>query len=422
MPMTSIPMTMAEKLLAKAVGRPSVKPGDIIAPDPALVILHDGYVETSHKQLSQLGYRRITNPERVMIITDHNVINTTPRAIEQSRNNRKIAAEWKVGHFFDVGRGGHGHIYPMETGMVRPGMFLIAYDMHCTNFGSIGAFAMRAGPDVPVVLATGTLWTMVPKTLRIDLTGAFKPGVTARDLGFKLSSDLTSGRAGAEYDDRVVEFGGPAVDTMPLSERVALCNTLTEIGVNNVLFPPLSLTGKDGDLTWQLSDDDAEFEHRLTIDIGTLGPQVALPGSPDRAVDVAAAAGRSIDQAVIGSCGSGMYEDFERAAKLIRGRKIAANVRFFVVPGTIAIAQRMMETGLTKEFMDAGAIFLPAGCGPCAGGVGAPLGPGEVSISTAATNGSGRMGARDAECYLASPVTVTASAVAGRIVDPRQAS
>jgi 3-isopropylmalate/(R)-2-methylmalate dehydratase large subunit len=414
-----MPMTMAEKLLAKAIGRPRVSPGEIIAPDPELVILHDGYVETSHRHLNQLGYRRITNPERVVIITDHNVINTSPRAVEQSRANRKIAAEWKVGQFFDVGRGGHGHIYPIEAGMVRPGMFLIAYDMHCTNFGAIGAFAMRAGPDIPVVLATGTLWTMVPKTLRIDLVGRFSDGVYGRDLGFKLSSDLTSGRLGVEYDDRVVEFGDVAVDRMSLSERVALCNTLTEIGVNNVLFPPMSITGVDGDLDWQLSDVNAEFEHRLTIDLGELSPQVALPGSPDRAVDVGAAAGRAIDQAFIGACGSAMYDDFERAALLIRGQKVAPNVRFFVVPGTIAIAQKMMETGLTSAFMDAGALFLPAGCGPCAGGVGAPLGPGEVSISTAATNGAGRMGARDAECYLASPVTVAASAIAGRIADPR---
>jgi 3-isopropylmalate/(R)-2-methylmalate dehydratase large subunit len=414
-------MTMAEKLLAKAAGRSNVKPGDVISPDPTLVILHDGYVETAHRQLSQIGYKRITNPQRVVILTDHNVINTSPRAIEQSRANRRIAAEWQVGAFFDVGRGGHGHIYPMEVGMVRPGMFLIAYDMHCTNFGAIGAFAMRAGPDIPIVLATGTLWTMVPQTLRIDLTGAFKPGVYARDLGFKLSSDLTSGRLGIEYDDRVIEFGGEGTAAMPISERVALCNTLTEIGVNNVLFPPLSFSGEkatDG----VTSDEDATFENRISLDLSELGPQVALPGGPDRAVDIAAAVGRPVDQAFIGSCGSGMYEDFERAAKLVRGKTIAPNVRFFVVPGTIAIAQRMMDNGLTKDFMDAGAIFLPAGCGPCAGGVGAPLGPGEVSISTAATNGAGRMGARDAECYLASPMTVAASALAGRIVDPRQFS
>jgi len=417
--MTMTPMTMAEKLLARAAARTCVTPGEIIAPDPELVILHDGYVETSHRQLTDLGYRRITRPERVVIITDHNVINTSPRAVEQSRANRRIAAEWRVGQFFAAGRGGHGHIYPIEAGMVRPGMFVIAYDMHCTNFGAIGAFAMRAGPDIPVVLATGTLWTMVPNTLRIDLSGAMPDGVTARDLGFRLSSDLTSGRLGAEYDDRVVEFGGAAVDGMPLSERIALCNTLTEIGVNNVLFPPPRDASGHQPPPWAASDPDAAFERRLAIDVTNLTPQVALPGAPDRAVDIARAKGREIDHAFIGACGSAMYEDFERAAQIMRGRKVAPGVRLIVVPGTIAIAQRMMATGLSRQFMDAGAILLPAGCGPCAGGVGAPLGPGEVSISTAATNGAGRMGARDAQCYLASPVTVAASAVAGRIADPR---
>ena len=409
-------MTMAEKLVARAAGRPAVTPGEIVAPDPDLVILHDGYVETSHRQLAELGYRRITRPERVVILTDHNVLNTTPRAVEQARANRRIAAEWQVGQFFDAGRGGHGHIYPIECGMVRPGMFLIAYDMHCTNFGAIGAFAMRAGPDIPVVLATGTLWTMVPHTLRIDLSGSLPAGVTARDLGFRLSADLTSGALGADYDDRVVELGGGAT-AMALSERIALCNTLTEIGVNNVLFAP----PPDSDPAWPASDPHAAFERRLTLDLTELTPQIALPGAPDRAVDIARAAGRRIDHAFIGACGSAMYEDFERAARFVRGRTVAPHVRLFVVPGTVAIAQRMMASGLTQAFMDAGAILLPAGCGPCAGGVGAPLGPGEVSISTAATNGAGRMGARDAECYLASPVTVAASAVAGRIADPRDA-
>ncbi|CAN5728352.1 homoaconitase large subunit [soil metagenome] len=416
-----MPMTMTEKLLARASGRASVRPGDVVSPDPELVILHDGYVETAHKILSEIGYKRITNAERVMIITDHNTIQTSPKAIEQSRANRRIAAEWKVGYFYDMGRGGHGHIYPMEAGLVKPGMFLFAYDMHCTNFGAVGAMALRCGPDVPMVLATGTMWTVVPETLRIELTGQFAPGTHARDLGFKLSADLTSGRHGVEFDHRVVEFGGDAVEAMPLAERVALCNTLTEIGVNSVIFPPLSPTGAAPDETWVRSDPDAHFENRLILDLSTLVPQVALPGGPDRAADVTVAEGKPIDHAYLGSCGSGMYEDFALAASVLKGHKVADRVRLFVVPGTIATAKRMADEGLTQLFMDAGAIMLPAGCGPCAGGVGAPLGPGEVSISTAATNGAGRMGSKEAECYLASPITVTASAIVGYITDPRHA-
>lgn len=412
-------MTMTEKLLARAVGRDHVRPGDVISPDPELVIMHDGYVETAHKELSEIGYRSITNADRVMIITDHNTIQTTPRSIEQSRANRRIAAEWKVGHFFDVGRGGHGHIYPMEAGMVKPGMFLFAYDMHCTNFGAVGALALRAGPDIPMVLATGSMWTVVPETLRVELTGSFSRGVHARDLGFKLSADLSSGRHGMEFDHRVVEFAGDAVEAMPLAARVALCNTLTEIGVSGVIFPPLSPTGAAPDERWVRSDPDAHFESHLKLNLADLEPQVALPGGPDRAANVSDVAGRAVDHAYLGSCGSGMYEDFALSASILSGHRVAPNVRFFVVPGTIAIAKRMADEGLTQLFMDAGAILLPAGCGPCAGGIGAPLGPGEVSISTAATNGAGRMGSKEAECFLASPITVTASAIAGHIVDPR---
>lgn len=411
-------MTISEKLLAQASGRDRVKPGEIVSPIPELVIVHDGYLETAYEQLKEIGYRSIANPERVMVVTDHNVIQVTPRAVERSRANRRIAAEWKVGHFFDVGRGGHGHIFPMEAGFVRPGMFLFSYDMHCTNFGAIGAFALRAGPDIPVVLATGTLWTIVPETLRIELVGRYRPGVHARDLGFRLSSDLTSGRHGVEFDHRVVEFGGEQVEAMPVAERIALCNTLTEIGVNNVMFPPMSIDGKRVARP-VASDPDAHYESRLTLDLEQLVPQVALPGGPDRAADIGDAAGTPVDQAFLGSCGSGMYEDFKLAAKLLRGRKIAPNVRFFVVPGTVSIAKRLADEGIAQQFLDAGAMFLPAGCGPCTGGIGAPLGPGEVSISTAATNGVGRMGSKEARCYLASPITVTESAIAGHIVDPR---
>jgi 3-isopropylmalate/(R)-2-methylmalate dehydratase large subunit len=413
-------MTMTEKLLARASGKASIKAGDVVSPQPELVILHDGYIETAHKILSEVGFRQIANPERVMFITDHNVIYTTPRSIEQGRANRRIAEEWGIGYFFDRGRGGHGHIYPMEAGLVKPGMFLFAYDMHCTNFGAIGAFALRAGPDIPAVLGTGTSWTVVPHTLQITLTGEFAPGVQARDLGFWLSSGLTSGRLGVEYDYRVVEFTGSAVQNMPIATRVALCNTLTEIGVLNILFPPMSLTGAPRDDTWVESDPDATFEAKLALDLGDVSPQVALPGGPDRAAPVEDVVGRHIDHAYLGACGSGMYADFKVAADMLENQRVSEHVRFFIVPGTVALAKQLSDEGLTNTFLEAGAIMLPPGCGPCAGGIGGPLGPGEVSISTAATNGAGRMGSKEALCYLGSPLTVTASAIAGKIVDPRE--
>ncbi len=410
--------TLSEKILAKASNRQSVAPGDILYPNPELVILHDGFIQTAFKQLDGLGYQRITNPERVMFVTDHQVIYTNPKSIAQASANRTIAKKWQVGHFYDAGRGGHGHIFPMESGLVRPGMFLFAYDMHCTNFGAVGAFAQRAGPDITAVLATGTNWLIVPPTLKIELVGEYASGVHPRDLGFWLSSKLTSKEFDVEYDYRIIEFSGEVIRGMPLSYKVALCNTLTEIGVANVMFEPTDQMLKEYPESVR-SDTNANYENILQIDIRQIVPQVSLPGSPDDAVEISKVAGLKIDHAYIGACGSGMLDDFQLAANVLQQHRIAEHVRLILVPGTVSVAKQLAEKGLTNLFMDAGAMILPPGCGPCAGGVGGPIGPGEVSISTAATNGAGRMGATDGYCYLGSPLTVMASAISGFIQDPR---
>lgn len=411
---------MTEKMLARACGRTSVRVGEFVSPDPDVVIIHDGYVGSVHKTLSEAGYRRITNPERVMFVTDHDVLYTEPALVLRGHNIRRIAKEWQVGRFFDVGQGGHGHIFPMEDGIVRPGSFLFAYDPHCSTFGAVGALALGVLTDISLVLATGTLSVQVPPTVRVELVGGFQPGVHPRDLGFHIAHLLSSGELGIAYDCRVIEFSGDVVRQLPVHARVAICNTLTEIGVTHVLFPPKTMNGREvPELAVIESDPDADFEARLTIDLDRLAPKVSPPGRPDYSTDVTEYAGQPISHAYLGSCGSNMYEDFEVAAAMMEGRKVASGVRLFVVPGTVRTAERMAEVGLTKRFLDAGALILPAGCGPCAGGRVGPVGPDDVSISTAATNNAGRMGSAEAKLFLGSPMTVAASAVAGRIVDPR---
>lgn len=408
------PQTAAEKILARASDKPYVRPGDIIAPDPQLVIIHDGFVESAYNELAGLGYRRIAHPERVVIVTDHEVAYATPAGAMRGARLRKIAREWGVGRFFDAGRGGHGHIFPIEAGLVRPGMFLSCYDMHCTNFGAMGALACAPGPEIVSVLATGTVWEQVPRTVRLTLHGPVGRGVTARDVGFYVTTLFASGRLCA-YDNRIVELAGSYVEALPLSERVALCNSLTEIGVANIWFPPPA--GAPEEMV--SSDPDAHFEAELELDLGHLPPQVALPGGPHRGVNIEQVAGTRVDHAYIGSCGSGMYEDFAAAAALLRNRRIAPHVRLLVVPGTVETARRLARDGLIDVFQEAGAMVLPAGCGPCAGGAMGPLADGETSISTAATNHAGRFGSKNAQAYLGSPLTVAASALEGRIADPR---
>ncbi len=406
-----MPSTAVQKVLARASGKKSVAVGEVIYPDPELVIIHDGIVETLYNELAGLGYGRIVQPERVVFVTDHEVAYGSQKAVERGRNIRRIAKEWNIGQMFDVGRGGHGHIFPMEMGLVKPGMFLFAYDMHCTNFGSVGALAMASGYETSTVLATGSLWTQVPHTILVRLSGKLQGGAHPRDLGFLLAQGFATQRWGINCDYRVIEFGGEGLAHLDLASRVALCNSVTELGAANVFFPCREVA----------SDADAKYELEIDIDLARVSPQVALPGGPERAADVDEAAGRPIDHAFIGSCGSSMYEDFALAAGVLRGKRIAEGVRMFVVPGSIAIAQRLSAEGLTQVFLDAGAMVLPSGCGPCAGGLMGPLGSGEVSISTAATNHSGRFGAADGDVYLGSPLTVAASAIAGRITRPTEA-
>ena len=412
------PMTAAEKVLAAASGVPCVRPGDVVSPDPELVIIHDGYVESAYNELSQLGYKRIWRPERVVFVTDHEVAYATPAGALRGTRIRRIARDWGITQFFDAGRGGHGHLFPLEQGLVRPGMLLSCYDMHCTNFGAVGALALAAGAEIVSVLATGRVWEQVPHTVRIVLEGQPGAGVMARDIGFYLSTLFAEGKLAAAHDNRIIEFSGDYVERLPVAGRVALCNSLTEIGVANIWFTPSSSDLSHGG-TIVTGDADAHYEATLRVDISRLAPQVALPGGPQFGVDIDQVAGTHVDHAYLGACGSGMYDDFAHAAAVLRNRSVASHVRFFVVPGTVATAQRLANDGLLQVFQAVGAIVLPPGCGPCAGGVMGPLADGETSISTAATNHAGRFGSKTAQAYLGSPVTVAASAIAGRIADSR---
>lgn len=418
-------MTATEKVLALASGKTSVSAGETVYPDPEWVIVHDLYIASSKEQLDALGIPKLFDPKRVIFATDHAVVYTTPQMVARGAAIRKAVREWEVENFFDVGQGGHGHIFPMEMGMVQPGTFAFANDMHCSNNGAVGAVVMRTGTEIISVLATGTMWVEVPSTIQVTLTGQFKNGVFGRDLGYRLARNFTNGTFGVEWDYRVLEFAGDALDTLNLATRVAICNTVTEIGVANVFFPPNQEIIDDAKKRSQkpftpvFSDPDASYESKISVNLSGLEPQIVLPGAPDRASDVSVAEGQKVDHAFIGSCGSGMYDDLLTTAQILKGKKVASGTRLFIVPGTTASSKRMVEEGLMAIFQDAGAIVLPAGCGPCTRGNMAPLTSGEVSISTGATNIAGRMGAKDADIYLASPATVACSAIAGKITDPR---
>lgn len=417
-------MTAVEKVLARTAGLPQVRPGDVVQPTPDFIMIHDGLVRAAKRELESLGIDRLATPEKVVMVTDHEVIYGSARAAEFGVINRNAARAWGVGRFFDVGRGGHGHIFPMESGMLAPGMFYFDNDRHSTNAGAIGAFGFRMGAEISRVLATGTNWVSVPRTVRIVLEGKLRPHVYARDVGFYLARLVRNGTLAFDFDYRVVEFGGDT-DQFGLSERTALCNSPTELGAYGVFFAPseaileYARTHAQQPFTPVYADTDAQYEHEAVVNIGEIEPQVVLPGSIQTAVDVREAVGQSVTHAFLGACGSGMYEDFVVAARFLRGRRIPDHVRLFVAPGTEASTRRMSSEGLLDVFLQAGAILLPAGCGPCNDAVVGPVHDGEVSISTASNSNAGRFGSKKASLYLGSPATVAASAVSGEIVDPR---
>ena len=420
-------MTAAEKIIARASGVASVRAGDIVYPNPDMVMIHDNMVPAVKRALDSLGIDSLAEPEKVVMVTDHEVLYGSARAAQYGSLNRGAAKRWKVGRFFDVGRGGHGHVFPMETGMVLPGMFYFDNDRHCTNAGAIGAVGFRMGMEITRVLATGVNWIMVPKTLRLTLRGRLAPGVYTRDLGAHIGGLISRKQLPFDLDYRILEFAGD-LDSFGLAARVSLCSAPTELGAYGVFFPPSAeilaharnVAQRAFEPVW--SDADAEYEAQAAIDVSALEPQVSLPGGVQNAVPVSEVAGMPVDHAFIGSCASGMYEDIATAAGFLAGRRIADGVRLFVVPGSEQTTRRLAAEGLMQVLLEAGALLLPAGCGPCNDAVVGPVDAGEVSISTAANNPAGRFGARDAHLYLASPATVAASAVAGRIVDPRAAA
>lgn len=419
-------MTAAEKILARASGLAAVRAGDIVYPTPDFVMIHDGVVRGAKEELDALGIHRLFDPERVLMVTDHDVVYVNDRAAARGAFNRKAAEAWGVKHFFDAGRGGHGHIFPTERGWVLPGTLYFDNDRHCTNAGGIGALAIRMGTEINRVLATGTNWTLVPKSVQLTLQGHLQPGVYARDLGFVIGRNLApDGEFGVDIDYRVLEFAGD-LDQLSLAARVSLCSTPTEMRAIGVFFPPsdaIVAYAKERarrPFTPVHPDRDAHYDARISLDVSRLEPQVALPGGPHKAADLASVAGTPVQHTYIGSCASGMYEDLEIAASILKGRRLASGVRMIVVPGSEDSTRRMTREGLLDVFHDAGAMVMPAGCGPCASGRTGLIDAGETSISTAAANGAGRFGAKDAQLYLGSPATVAASAVTGRITDPRE--
>ena len=414
--------TLTEKILSRALGKP-VCAGETIYPEPDWVTVHDWYVVNFDKGLKELGVTELYDRKKVLISTDHEPIAQNVLSAERQRAMREIVRRYGIEHFYDNGRGGHGHIFPMEKGYITPGMFVLAYDTHVTNFGAVGCLGIAMITEITEVLACGSVWIQVPETITVNLTGRLPKGISMRDISQKLTLDMDAD----VVDYCAVEFSGSAMAHINIDQRMTLCNTPLEIGAKTAICEPDEQilewlhprVNNPQDLRLIASDPDAKFKRVIHYDLGILEPQVAAPPRPDNVVGVSSLKGTPIHHAFIGSCANGSISDMRDTAAILKGKSVHPSVRLIITPATQEIAASAAREGLTEIFAQAGALLSAPGCGPCASGRIGAMAPGENSINTGTRNDPGRLGSTQANVYLASPMTVAASAVAGEIIDPR---
>ena len=417
-------LTLAEKILARASGEDRVVPGQIVEGKVDLAMMHEQGAQTV-LPFHQMGADRVWDPDRVVIAIDHWVPASTEGAAVLHRTLRKFAAEVHLPHFYDVGRHGICHQILAEDGWVVPGDLAVGTDSHTNMLGAMGAFATGIGPtEMAAVLALGELWLKVPPSIAVRVRGRFGPGVTAKDLVLRILGELKT--TGAAY--RAVEYGGPTIERLSMPERFTICNMTTEMGAKTGIVPPDATTAEylasiaKHPAHPMLADPDARYERTVEIDIDGMPPMVACPYSPDNVrplPDVAREHVR-IDQAFLGSCTNARIEDLREGAALMKGRKVAAGVRFIVSPASTKIYEQCLREGLIEVFTEAGAVFTNSSCSACFGGNMGILAPEEACASSSNRNFPGRMGAKEARIYLMSPAAVVASAVRGEVADPRE--
>jgi 3-isopropylmalate/(R)-2-methylmalate dehydratase large subunit len=415
--------TLAEKLIARAAGRETVRPGEIVTCRVDLAMMHDsGGPRRVQPMLERLG-ARVWDPGKVVLVTDHYVPAVDAESAAILRLTRKWADAAGVDRFHDMQ--GICHVVLAAHGYERPGMFAVGGDSHATTAGAFGCLMIGIGAtEMAGVLVTGEIWVRVPSTILVRWSGRLGRGVVAKDMMLALCARL--GINGANY--QVVEYGGDAVAALPMAERMVLTNMAAELGAKTGLIAPDALTvaalaeagvEQPDALGWR-GDADAAYERVLDLEAAELPPQVAAPHSPENAAPVATHAGVAIDQAYIGACTGAKLTDLRMAAEVLRGRKVAPGVRLLVAPASTRVTREAAADGTLATMTEAGAILLPTGCGACAGFGAGVLGEDETCIASTARNFKGRMGAASARVYLGSPYTVAASAVAGRISDPRE--
>lgn len=418
----SMGMNITEKILARASGQKSCAPGEIVEAKIDVVMLHDIGTPGIQNPLKELGIEKLPSSVEVVMIPDHFVPAPTVKAAENLKLTREFAKKHQIKSYYEIGRGGICHQVMAEKGHVKPGKVIIGPDSHTTTYGAFGAFATGMGvTDTAIGLGLGMLWFKVPPTIKIILRGKPNAAISAKDISLFLLKKLSSD----EVLNKALEMGGEIIGQMSVDGRMCLCDMAAEMGAKNCIIPPDKITmdylkGRvKGSLSPVSVDSDATYEDTMEFDVSGLEPQIACSPSPSHVKTVKEIEGVKIDQAFLGSCTNGRMEDLRIAAQILKNEKVHPDVRLIITPASQEIYLEAMKEGLLEIFVKAGGIITSPTCGVCFGGHSGVLAPGEVCISSSNRNFIGRMGSPKAEIYLASPATVVASAIEGKVSDPR---
>jgi len=415
-------MNIVEKILARASGRDNVFQGEIVEASVDVAMIHDLTGPLTIESFRKIGAKKVWDSQRIVVVLDHLVPANSVKSAELHKIVRNFAKEQKIDNFYDIGQGGVCHQVMPEKGHIRPGELIVGADSHTCTYGAFGAFATGIGStEMAAVFVTGTLWFKVPKVIKVNVTGQFQDFVTAKDLTLNIIGQIKVD--GAIYDG--LEFAGPTIQNMSIDGRMVLCNMAVEVGAKTGIIEPdektLNYVKRRTTKPFKpvKSDSDATYKKVLDVDVTEMEPQVSGPHSVDNVKPISEIDGVEVDQAFIGSCTNGRLEDLRLAAGLLEKRKVKKGVRMLVAPASQEVYLEALREGLIKTFLEAGACVCNPTCGPCLGGHLGLLAPGEACISSSNRNFVGRMGSPEAYVYLASPATVAASAVTGKITDPR---
>lgn len=423
--------TLVQKILARATGQKEVQIGDVLEPAVDLAMSHENAALVINQFLEiykGTGLEpKVWNPDRIAIIFDHRVPAESSKTATNQKKVREFVSQQGIKKFHDIRSDEMGicHQILPENGYVRPGYVVVGTDSHTTSHGALGAFSFGIGAtEMASVWALGRILNVqVPETIKINVNGKFKEFVEPKDLILYIVGLL--GAEGANF--KVIEFHGDTIKNMNTSGRLTICNMTVEAGATSGIVPPdeetirylREVAGVQDEIEIITPDPDANYAQEINIDVSGLEPQIACPHTVDNVKPISEVVGTKIHQIVLGSCTNGRLEDLEVAAKILKGKKIAKGVRMLVFPASGRIFREAIRLGYILDLMEAGAVVVNPGCGPCLGVHQGALGDGEVALSTTNRNFKGRMGNPNSEVYLCSPSVAAASALTGVITDPR---